>query len=118
MVHFPLKVAVASTDGAAISQHFGHAKDFWVYEVSPAGCRLLEHRRVEEYSLNHVSDALPMPGTLKTLEDCHAVFVAQIGDKPREQVEAAGIAAISSYANKPIDTSLVDYATSLRDAPT
>jgi predicted Fe-Mo cluster-binding NifX family protein len=42
----PLKVAVASKEGLAVSEHFGHAKQFRVYEVSPGRCRLLEQRDV------------------------------------------------------------------------
>ncbi|MBS1158473.1 MAG: Metallocluster binding protein of the NafY/NifY/NifX/VnfX family [Proteobacteria bacterium] len=43
---FPLYLAVASKEGISISQHFGHAKAFRIYEVTPAECRFPENREV------------------------------------------------------------------------
>jgi len=35
MIVFPIKLAVASKEGMAISEHFGHAKQFRIYEATP-----------------------------------------------------------------------------------
>ena len=44
MIDRSIKVAVASKEGLGISEHFGHAKQFWIYEVTPEKCCLLEKR--------------------------------------------------------------------------
>lgn len=46
---FALKVAVATKDGISINEHFGHAKKFWIYSLSPGKCELLEQRDVDNY---------------------------------------------------------------------
>ncbi|MFC3608038.1 NifB/NifX family molybdenum-iron cluster-binding protein [Stutzerimonas tarimensis] len=108
-MRFPLRLAVASKDGLAISEHFGHAKRFAVYEVAPECCRLLEQREVEHYCLGNSSSQTAMAGILEAIKDCHAVFVARIGDGPTDKLTAIGVAAVSGYAWEPIEASLLDY---------
>jgi hypothetical protein len=45
-MEFPVKVAVATKEGKAVSEHFGHAKRFAIYEVTPESICLLEERSV------------------------------------------------------------------------
>ena len=40
MTAFPLKLAVASKEGLAISEHFGHAKQFRIYLATAESCEL------------------------------------------------------------------------------
>ncbi|MFL5284678.1 MAG: NifB/NifX family molybdenum-iron cluster-binding protein, partial [Rhodopila sp.] len=63
-------VAVATKGGGRINQHFGHATEFQVYEVSPAGITLVGHRKVGKYcqggwgedaTLDSVLAARPIP---------------------------------------------------------
>lgn len=110
MSEFPLKLAVASKDGRAISEHFGHARRFAVYAVTPASCRLLEIREVEHYCLGNSSSSSAMAGILEAIRDCRAVFVAKIGDGPTEKLAAIGVRAVSDYAWEAIEASLLDYA--------
>ncbi|MBB3103035.1 NifB/NifX family molybdenum-iron cluster-binding protein [Azomonas macrocytogenes] len=105
-----MRLAVASKEGQAISEHFGHAKRFFVYEVTPQACRLLEQREVEHYCLGNSSSQTAMAGILEAIKDCHAVFVAKIGDGPVEKLKAIGVHAVSHYAWETIEPSLLDYA--------
>jgi predicted Fe-Mo cluster-binding NifX family protein len=107
---FPLKLAVASKDGIAISEHFGHAKQFSIYIVSPDTCDFQEIREVAHYCLGQHSDESAMGGILEAIRDCHAVFVARIGDGPTDKVHAIGVRAVSEYAYAAIEESLLDYA--------
>ncbi|PMR77490.1 NifB/NifX family molybdenum-iron cluster-binding protein [Billgrantia endophytica] len=109
MLDLPVKLAVASQEGVAISEHFGHAKRFWIYSVTPDECRLLEQREVEHYCLGNHSSKTAMAGILEAIKDCHAVFVAKIGDGPVEKLEAIGVHAVTGYAWETIDESLIDY---------
>jgi predicted Fe-Mo cluster-binding NifX family protein len=105
-----MKVAVATKEGKAISEHFGHAKRFAVYAVTPESVCLLEDREVEHYCLGGEGNASAMPGILAAVQDCAAVFVAKIGDGPTEKLCAIGVVAVSDYAWEPIEASLLDYA--------
>ena len=45
----PVLMAVASKGSGLINQHFGHAREFLVYEASPAGVRFIGHRKTDLY---------------------------------------------------------------------
>ncbi len=109
MLEFPIKLAVASKEGMAISEHFGHAKMFWIYLVTPNRCRLLEKRDVEHYCLGQHSSKSAMAKIQETIRDCHAVFVAKIGDGPIEKLSSVGVKSVSQYAYEAIEESLLDY---------
>ncbi|MGR9044258.1 MAG: NifB/NifX family molybdenum-iron cluster-binding protein [Gammaproteobacteria bacterium] len=109
MIELPVKLAVASQEGKAISEHFGHAKRFWIYEVSLDQCRLLEKRDVEHYCLGNHSSKTAMAMILETIKDCHAVFVAKIGEGPTEKLNAIGVQAVAHYGYEAIEASLLDY---------
>jgi predicted Fe-Mo cluster-binding NifX family protein len=106
----PVKLAVATREGLAISEHFGHAKRFRIYQVTPDRCEFVEQREVDHYCLGNASSASAMAGILEAIRDCHAVFVAKIGDGPTEKLRAIGVHPVTSYAYGPIEASLLDYA--------
>lgn len=112
MIKFPIKLAVASKEGISISQHFGHAKQFHIYEARPEQYLLLETREVAHYCLGNSSSESAMVGILEAIKDCHAVFVAKIGDGPTEKLAAIGVRAVSRYAYEAIGDSLLDYVRS------
>jgi predicted Fe-Mo cluster-binding NifX family protein len=105
-----IRVAVATKEGVMVSEHFGHAKSFNIYELSADSCCLLEQREVRHYCLGGSSDKTAMAEILDTIEDCDAVFVAKVGDGPTEKLAARGITAVSEYAWEEIEPSLQDYA--------
>jgi predicted Fe-Mo cluster-binding NifX family protein len=109
MTIFPIKLAVAGKDGMAINEHFGHAKQFRIYEATPDECGLVETREVAHYCLGQHSDQSAMAGILEAIKDCHAVFVAKIGDGPTEKLKTIGVRAVSDYAYQAIEDSLLDY---------
>ncbi|EIC23612.1 NifB/NifX family molybdenum-iron cluster-binding protein [Thiorhodovibrio frisius] len=105
-----MKIAVASQEGLIVDTHFGHARQFLIYEVSGETCELLERRAVEQYCVGGQSMSSAIDGILAAVSDCHAVLVAMIGEPPRERLAAIGVQAVSDYANQPIDAALGDYA--------
>jgi len=108
----PLRLAVASKEGLAISEHFGHAKQFLIYEVNSDSCELVEKRQVEHYCLGNHSSQTAMAGILEAIKDCHAVFVAKIGDSPTKKLNAIGVKAVSNYAWEEIEPALLAYMNS------
>jgi predicted Fe-Mo cluster-binding NifX family protein len=109
MIDLPIKLAVATKEGIAISEHFGHAKQFRVYQATTEQCQWLETREVAHYCLGQHSDQSAMAGILEAIKDCQAVFVAKIGDGPTEKLKAIGVKAVSDYAYEAIEDSLLDY---------
>jgi len=105
-----LRVAVATKEGVVVSEHFGHAKSFAIYDLSEDDCHLVERREVRHYCLGGSSDKTAMAEILDTIQDCAAVFVAKIGDGPTDKLAARGITAVSDYAWEEIEPSLRDYA--------
>lgn len=105
------RVAVASKEGIAISEHFGHAKQFYVYDLSHNKCEFLETRKVAHYCVGGHSDKSAFTGIVATLHDCTVVFVAKIGDGPKEKLSAKGIKAVADYAWEEIEPLLLDYST-------
>ena len=103
------KIAIASKDGIAVNLHFGHAKEFWIYQCDDAGCQLLERRDVDHYCHGQHGDQSAMQKILKTINDCEAVFVAKVGDGPTEKLAKIGVRAVADYAYEAIEDSLASY---------
>ncbi|TLP44265.1 nitrogenase cofactor biosynthesis protein NifB [Cohaesibacter sp. CAU 1516] len=101
----PVQMAVASKGQGLINQHFGHAKEFMIYEASPAGARLVGHRKTAQYCSGDTScgdGETTLQKTIRMLSDCEAVLCSKIGFEPWDQLEAAGIAPNGEHAMEPI----------------
>ena len=110
-----LRIAVASKEGQAVSEHFGHARLFHIYDVDKDHCTFIEKRDVDHYCLGGHSDKNALAGILEAVSDCQSVFVAKIGDGPTDKLNARGIEAVSDYAWEEIEPSLLDYASRRKD---
>jgi predicted Fe-Mo cluster-binding NifX family protein len=104
-----MRVAVATKDGLTIDTHFGHAREFWVYDLSGETLTFLERRDIEQYCVAGQSQNAALNGILQAVADCQAVLVAMIGEPPRAKLAAIGVQAVSDYANGPIELALRDY---------
>lgn len=74
------KVAVASSDGKYVNQHFGMAKQFLIFEIDDEGeYKFLELRKnVPACDVGgHSEDA--MARSVELILDCKAVIASQIG---------------------------------------
>jgi nitrogen fixation protein NifB len=105
----PARVAVASKGGGQIDQHFGHAREFLVYDVAREGARLVGVRKVESYCQGGEGEDDTLAGTLRALEGCQAVLVSKIGGCPAGQLTSAGIAPVTAHAFQPIEAGLLDW---------
>jgi nitrogen fixation protein NifB len=101
----PARIAVTTKGGGVINEHFGHAKEFLVYEASPEGIRFIGPRKVNNaYCVG--PDVCPdgaekgtvLEAILDSLSDCSAVVSAKVGIEPWSQLEAAGITPNGAYA--------------------
>ncbi len=75
------KVAVATSDGFEVNEHFGHAKFFRVYELGESDYTFLDVRdavAVCQHSLGH--NTTRFDKIIELLSDCDALLVQKIGE--------------------------------------
>ncbi len=107
--HRAVLMAVATTGAGMINQHFGHAREFLIYEASPAGVRFIGHRKVDTYCHGDEScgDAdRTLHRSISALEGCEAVLCSKIGFEPWSALEAAGIQPVGEHAMESIEESV------------
>jgi len=99
-------VAVATKGGGRINQHFGHAKEFQVYEVSGVGVRFSGVRKVDNYCQGGFGEETTLDNTIAALSGIKLVLCSKIGDCPKETLAAAGITASAQYAHEWIEAGI------------
>jgi nitrogen fixation protein NifB len=102
----PVLMAVATTGGGLINQHFGHAREFLIYEVTSQDVRFIGHRKVDLYCSggDTCGDAeTALQKTIRTLSGCEAVLCSKIGYEPWGMLEEAGIMPNGEHAMEPIE---------------
>ncbi|WFU60043.1 nitrogenase cofactor biosynthesis protein NifB [Bradyrhizobium pachyrhizi] len=104
-----LLVAVATKGSGLINEHFGHAKEFQVYELSTSGAKFVGHRRAEVYCQGGHGEEDRLSNITGAIKDCHAVFVAKIGDCPKRNLLKAGIEPVDQYAHEFIEKSVIGW---------
>lgn len=105
----PVLMAVAAK-GGVVAIHFGHAKEFLVYEASSAGARLVGHRKADLYCSGDdtCGEGESVLGrTIKALQDCEVVLCSRIGYEPWSQLEAAGIQPNGEHAMEPCEEAVM-----------
>ncbi|NEQ46602.1 MAG: nitrogenase cofactor biosynthesis protein NifB [Leptolyngbya sp. SIOISBB] len=90
-------VAVASKGGGLVNQHFGHAKEFMIYEVDAAEAKFIGHRKIADYCQGGYGEEAALDGILQTIEDCQAILAMKIGPCPQKAIKAAGIEVVEDY---------------------
>lgn len=92
-----LLVAVATKGGGLVNQHFGHAKEFQVYEVDGSEVKYVGHRKVDHFCQGGYGEKATMDNIIQAISDCKAVLVSKIGESPKEKLHNAGIQVVESY---------------------
>ncbi|MBF2067801.1 MAG: nitrogenase cofactor biosynthesis protein NifB [Calothrix sp. C42_A2020_038] len=90
-------VAVATKGGGLVNQHFGHAKEFQVYEVDGSEVKYVGHRKVDHFCQGGYGEKATLENIIQAISDCKAVLVSKIGESPREKLYNAGIKVVESY---------------------
>ena len=96
----PMLVAVATKGGGIVNQHFGHAREFSIFETLGHEVKFVGARNVQHYCQGPVTCG-DEPGALEKvvemLSDCQALLCVRIGPGPRQTLEAAGIKVFETY---------------------
>jgi nitrogen fixation protein NifB len=115
----PVKMAVATSGGGLVNQHFGHAREFLVYEASAAGVRFVGHRKTDLYCSggDTCGDGESVLGrTIAALKGCEVVLCSRIGYEPWGLLEAAGIAPNGEHAMQRIEDAVAAVYEEMRAA--
>jgi nitrogen fixation protein NifB len=107
-------VAVATEGQGKVNQHFGHATEFQIYEVSAAQATFVGHRRVDLYCQGGYGEDEQLPSIVGAINDCHAVLVSKIGACPRDELKAAGIEPVDQYAHEFIESAALAWFSDYR----
>lgn len=90
-------VAVASKGGGIVNQHFGHAKEFKIYEVDASEVKFVGHRRIDQYCQSGYGEAATLDYTIQAIADCQGLLVSKIGHCPKDELEKAGLEVMEAY---------------------
>lgn len=106
----PVLMAVATSGQGVINVHFGHAKEFLIYEASPDGVRFISHRKADQYCGGDTTcgdGESVLQRTIRSLEGCEAVLCSKVGFEPWEMLEQAGIMPNGEHAMEPIEDAVM-----------
>lgn len=105
------KIAVASSDGKVVNQHFGKATKFLIFEVEEDNFKFLELIEASAFCNYGEHDENELLSAVEALEGIRAVLVSQIGKAKgiesfdvRDFIEDALNKLIKYYSN--IDISI------------
>ena len=100
-----VRVAIATHTGVRVSEHFGHATRFEIWEVSPEGARLVE-TRVNRPACGVGADRADelMDASVAAVADCRAVVVARLGECAINRLDKLGILAFET--DDPVDATV------------
>lgn len=85
------KIAVASSDGIVVNRHFGHATQFYIYEIMEEEKRLLEIRKVQSVCQGGNHDDRKLVETINKIADCNYLLVSRIGYGAATVAEQKGV---------------------------
>ena len=106
----PVLMAVATGGGGLVNQHFGHAREFLVYEASPEGVRFVGHRKTDLYCAGDETcgdGESVLDRTIAALAGCEVVLCSKIGFEPWGALESAGIVPNGEHAMETIDEAVL-----------
>jgi Uncharacterized conserved protein len=94
-----MRVAIVSTDGKVINQHFGKASRFFIFDVDDCGkIQFLEVRETiplcGSADNGHADEVLN--SIISLISDCKALLCSRIGSRPQEELRKKGIKAVEA----------------------
>jgi len=95
-----MRIAVTTTDGEKVNQHFGKATSFNIYDSKDGELKMVDLRQVESYcecengepvNPEHEFSQDRFTRVKEVIKDCEKLYTVQIGEKPKEQLGIIGI---------------------------
>jgi nitrogen fixation protein NifX len=89
-----MKIAIVTTDGINVDDHFGKAERFLIYESKDGRVEQIGERETVPLSAgkaDHPFDPERFSRIVSSIADCKRVYVTKIGDVPAKKLKAQGI---------------------------
>lgn len=105
----PVLMAVAAK-GGLVAEHFGHAREFLVYEATADGAKLVGHRKTDLYCNGDEScgdGESVLAKTIRALAGCEVVLCSKVGYEPWGRLESAGIQPNGEHPMEEIEAACV-----------
>lgn len=89
------KIAVATTDGESVNQHYGKSEEFYIYSVDDeTGYDFIEKRKVVPVCMNGSHIKNQMEQSVEQFTDCRYVVASRIGEGASSALTTKGIIAM------------------------
>jgi predicted Fe-Mo cluster-binding NifX family protein len=89
-----MKIAVASTNGTDVDQHFGVTEKFYIFEKKNGKTNFIETRKAptysEEFDAIDISEER-LEKVIDILGDCHVIYSVKIAEEPAVHLKEKGI---------------------------
>lgn len=95
-----MRIAVTTSDGKQVDEHFGKATSFKIYDLENGVLKMVDLREVQSYcecengepvGPNHQFSNDRFTLVTDQIKDCKVLYTKQIGDKPKKQLKNFGI---------------------------
>src|SRR6056297_1476558 len=112
-----MKVAFASTDRVHVDEHFGQAKEFYIWNIGPEDAVFSGVVQVQPDAdaPGHSDDKIEARGA--ALADCALVYVGEIGGPAAARLVAKKVHPIKSKTKAPISDTIEQLQEVLRGNP-
>ncbi|MCC9608406.1 hypothetical protein LOC68_10440 [Blastopirellula sp. JC732] len=108
-----IRVAIATSDGSTIDEHFGGCPRYYVYEVNKEEFRLRDYRTTGEA----VDSDDPSADRADLIKDCHVLYVAAIGGPAAAKVINRGIYPMKVEDRPDVTATLVQLQEKMKNNP-
>lgn len=85
------RIAIASSDGQKVNQHFGQAENFLIYEIKKGEAEFIEDRIVNFIKPQAYHSDAHIKYLTDLLSDCKVVFALKIGDSAAQYLIQNGL---------------------------
>ncbi len=90
-----MKVAITTTDGVSVNEHFGKANQFYIYSIENNKVNFVEKRIVQAYctpgNTDHDFNWDRFMAVYEEIKDCKVLYTKQIGDTPLDKFKNCGM---------------------------
>jgi nitrogen fixation protein NifX len=120
-----MKVALATTDGKNVNEHFGRAGMFAIYEYSDNGFRFIEMRKFADGIDQAVMDTKDtgllhdsaVQSKVDSLADCKLIYLTEIGGPSAARLVKKGIMPMKVKEPVAIEKALQQLAETMKASP-
>lgn len=103
-----VRVAITSSDGKVIDQHFGQCSEFLIAELRDDGAwKITENRKTEQTCHSFSHDEEHVQKVVEILADCSYLVTYRIGSYPYSLFRSRGIDCVETPTEEPVP---IDWA--------